>query len=300
MNPRTDPTNRATKRTETGRRVRRIGCVGYLNAKPLIEGLEGLADPVVKLDVPSALLADLETGVVDIALCPVIDYYRSTRPLVTVPVGCIASDGPTQTVRLFSRVPIGSITRVHADIDSHTSVALLRVLFDALHGKSPEFVPFDALHDVTQGKRTPEHEAMLLIGDKVVTNAPSAKTYAYQMDLGEAWKGLTGLPFVFAIWMARRGVDLGELPQTLDRQRQLNAHNTDAIADRHAASHGWAIDNARNYLGRVLGYAVGPAHLQAIELFAEKASHLGLIETTKPLELYRTEAGANSEGGDGA
>jgi chorismate dehydratase len=299
MNPRTSPPDKTAPPDRTGRRVKRIGCVGYLNAKPLIEGLEGLADPAVRLDVPSALLADLETGEVDIALCPVIDYYRSSEPLVAVPVGCIASDGPTQTVRLFSRVPIGSITRVHADTDSHTSVALLRVLFDALHGKSPQVVPFDALHDVTQGKRTPEHEAMLLIGDKVVTNAPPAETYAYQMDLGEAWKKLTGLPFVFAIWMARRGVDLGDLPRTLDRQRQLNAQNTDAIADRHALSHGWAIDNARNYLGRVLSYAVGPAQLRAIELFAEKAAQLGLIEKTKPLDLYLPEAGATSGAGGG-
>ena len=300
MNPRRNPSGQTAPPDRTGRRVRRIGCVGYLNAKPLIEGLEGLADPAVRLDVPSALLTDLETGEVDIALCPVIDYYRSVEPLVMVPVGCIASDGPTQTVRLFSRVPIGSITRVHADVDSHTSVALLCVLFDALHGKALDVVPFDALHDVTRGKRTPEHEAMLLIGDKVVTNAPPAETYAYQMDLGEAWKGLTGLPFVFAIWMAKRGVGLGDLPQTLDRQRQLNAQNTDAIADRHAQSHGWAIDNARNYLGRVLSYAVGPAHLQAIELFAEKAAQLGLIETTKPLDLYLPGAGPSSGDGRGA
>lgn len=296
MNPRTGPTSRTTQPDKTGRRVQRIGCVGYLNAKPLIEGLEGLADPAVRLDVPSALLAGLETGEVDIALCPVIDYYRSSEPLVAVPVGCIASDGPTQTVRLFSRVPIDAITHVHADIDSHTSVALLRVLFDALHSKTSEVVPFDALHDVTQGKRTPEHEAMLLIGDKVVTNAPPAETYAYQMDLGEAWKGLTGLPFVFAIWMARQGVDLGELPRVLDQQRQRNAQNTDAIADRHAASHGWEIDNARNYLGRVLSYAVGPAHVQAIELFADKAARLGLIETTKPLDLYPPTPGAPGAG----
>ncbi|MEZ6193513.1 MAG: MqnA/MqnD/SBP family protein [Phycisphaerales bacterium] len=114
-----------------------------------------------------------------------IDYHRSGEPLVAVPVGCIASDGPTQTVRLFSRVPIGSNTRVHADTDSHTSVALLRVLFDALQRRRGRAL--DALHDVTQGSCTPEHEAMLLIGDKVVTNAAGQKRMR-QMDSGEAWK----------------------------------------------------------------------------------------------------------------
>lgn len=287
--PHPPATGPADART-AGRLVRRIGCVGYLNAKPLIEGLEGLADPAVRLDVPSALLTDLERGEVDIALCPVIDYYRSSEPLVIVPVGCIASDGPTQTVRLFSRAPIASITRVHADADSHTSVALLRVLFDAMHGQAPQVVPFDALHGVANGRRTPRHEAMLLIGDKVVTNAPSGEHYPHQLDLGEAWKGLTGLPFVFAVWMARRGVDLGGLPETLDLQRERNAKRTDAIAERHAASHGWEIANARNYLGRVLSYAVGPAHLRAIERFARMAAHLGLIEQAGPLEVYRPGA----------
>jgi chorismate dehydratase len=285
-----NPAARAGDPVASGRRVQRIGCVGFLNAKPLIEGLEGLADPVVRLDVPSALLADLERGEVDIALCPVIDYFRSHVPLVVVPVGCITSDGPTQTVRLFSRIPIGSITRVHADTDSHTSVALLRVLFDALQNRSLDVVPFDALHEVTRGRRTPEHEAMLLIGDKVVTNAPPQETYPHQMDLGEAWKKLTGLPFVFAVWMARRGVDLNGLAEVLDRQRLLNAPRTDAIADRHAAGHGWEIDDARNYLGRVLNYAVGPLHLQAIERFAQMAARLGLIEHAGPLELYAPRA----------
>ncbi len=272
--------------TTTGKRVQRIGCVGYLNAKPLVEGLEGLADPVVRLDVPSALMSDLERGEVDIALCPVIDYYRSAEPLVVVPVGCIASDGPTKTVRLFSRVPIDSITRVHADTDSHTSVALLRVLLDEVHGIQPEIVPFDALLDTAEGRRTPPQETMLLIGDKVVTNAPAEVDYPYQLDLGEAWKELTGLPFVFAVWMASRDRDLGGLPETLNKQREHNAAQTDAIADAHAVSHGWDVAYAREYLGRVLSYAVGPEQLKAIERFAEKAARLGLIDKTRPLRMY--------------
>jgi chorismate dehydratase len=275
-----------SKPTATDRRVQRIGCVGYLNAKPLIEGLEGLDDPVVRLDVPSALLSDLERGEVDIALCPVIDYYRSSEPLVIVPVGCIASDGPTKTVRLFSRVPIKTITHIHADTDSHTSVALLRVLMDELHGAHHEIMPFDALHDTTGENRTPPHEAMLLIGDKVVTNAPPEADYPYQLDLGEAWKGLTGLPFVFAVWMARLGSDLCGLPDKLNSQREHNAAQTDAIADKHAASHGWELAHARDYLGRVLSYAVGPDEVRAIEQFALKAARLGLIDDAYPLRMY--------------
>ncbi len=267
--------------------VKRIGCVGYLNAKPLIEGLEPGPDPVVRLDVPSALLADLSRGEVDIALCPVIDYYLSDQPLVVVPVGCIASAGPTLTVRLFSRVPIPSISQVHADSDSHTSVALLRVLLDELHRLRPEVVPFDARDRGAQDSAVESPQAMLLIGDKVVHDAPSHDDYPYQMDLGEGWRDLTGLPFVFAVWMAKRDTELGGLPDVLDRQRQLNAQHIDAIADRHAKRHGWEISAARQYLGQVLSYRVGPEHLQAIERFAGYANGLGLIKTRRPLELWR-------------
>lgn len=267
--------------------VRRIGCVGYLNAKPLIEGLEAGPDPSVRLDVPSKLLGDLVRGEVDIALCPVIDYYRCDTPLVIVPVGCIACDGPTLTVRLFSRVPIPAITQVHADRDSHTSVALLTVLLEKHHGIRPAVVPFDAHRASNQAPPIAPPQAMLLIGDKVVNDAPSAQTYPHQMDLGESWKQLTGLPFVFAVWMARRDRELGDLPGVLDRQRERNAARTDAIADRHAKPHGWSSELARKYLRQVLSYRVGDKHLQAIERFAGYARELGLIEHARPLDLWR-------------
>jgi chorismate dehydratase len=286
------PTKQSERPATAGKQIHRIGCVGYLNAKPLIEGLEGLATPeapVVRLDVPSALVADLERGEVDIALCPVIDYYRSKQSLVIVPVGCIASDGPTQTVRLFSQTPIESIKRVHADTDSHTSVALLRVLLDEMYRLRPEVLKFDARGGNGDGSAD-SPETMLLIGDKVVNDAPSAQAYPYQLDLGEAWKQLTGLPFVFAVWMAHRDTRLGDLPQVLDRQRQVNAKQIEAIADRHAVSHGWKIEQARNYLGGVLSYGVGAEHLEAIERFARYAEGLGLIENAQPLELWRADA----------
>ena len=285
MPPTTDKATSEPRTTLDATRVMQIGCVAYLNSKPLIEGLEGLADPVVRLEVPSALLDGLEKGEVDIALCPVIDYFRSTQSLVIVPVGCIASDGPTHTVRLFSRTPVESIRQVHADTDSHTSVALLRVALNRLHGIDPAIVPFDARQEISVESESPE--AMLLIGDKVVNNAPSAETYPYELDLGEAWKGLTGLPFVFAVWMAKRQTDLGDLPAQLDELREKNAKQINAIADRHAPLHGWDNEQARAYLGKILSYRVGDEHLQAIARFAEYATELGLTAGARPIELWR-------------
>ncbi|NJL30981.1 MAG: hypothetical protein HC898_04780 [Phycisphaerales bacterium] len=82
-----------------------VGCVSFLNAKPLIDGLVLQPHQHLQLDVPSALLAGLESGQTDIALCPVIDFQRSKVPLVVVPVGGIGCDGPTLTVRLLVRYP---------------------------------------------------------------------------------------------------------------------------------------------------------------------------------------------------
>lgn len=257
-----------------------VGCVSFLNATPLIEGLAERSGDRVVLDVPSRLLQRLDAGTVDVALCPVIDYFRSRSPLALIPVGGISCAGPTLTVRLFSRVPPEQIQRVHADVDSHTSVALLRVLLARDHGVRPEVVPYDR-H--APGGGNPE--TCMLIGDKVVT-APPDDPMPHQIDLGERWHAMTGLPFVFAIWMCRRQTDLGELPRRLVETRRHNVAQTDAIAQRHAPRHGWPVALAQRYLGTLLHFTVTEAHLRAIELFADMAAQEGLIAERRPLYLH--------------
>jgi len=181
----------------------RLGCVSYLNAKPLIDGLESTG-AAVRYDVPGRLLAMLEAGEVDIALCPIIDYFRARAPLRLVPAGGIGCAGPTLTVRLFSRVPIGEVSAVHGDSDSHTSIALLRVLMAERFGQAVRIIPYHANQpggatsdappaaeaeaanarttDATDSPDSPE--AVLLIGDKVVTAAPDARRYPFTLDLG--------------------------------------------------------------------------------------------------------------------
>jgi len=240
----------------------------------------------VRYDVPARLLADLEAGEVDIALCPVIDYHRAARLLSIVPAGGIGCDGPTLTVRLFSRVPIERITTVHADSDSHTSVALMRVVLAELHGLHPSLVSFHAREHVAEHRITETPETMLLIGDKVVTDSPLAVTYPYQLDLGEAWHELTGLPFVFAVWMAERGAALGDVPERLASIRQSNARRIEVLVDRHAARHGWPRELAGEYLGRILRYDVGARELEAIQRFGELAAKHGLIQEARPLCVW--------------
>jgi len=264
-----------------------IGCVSYLNAKPLTEGLEHSSLAAVRFDVPSRLRAMLETGQVDLALCPVIDHYRGRLGLEIVPAGGIGCLGPTLTVRLYSRVPFESIQRVHADQDSHTSVALLCVILARRYHTTPQVTPFTPPKDGWAGSHDQSHtpEAVLLIGDKVVTNHPPRSLYPHQLDLGEAWYNLTGLPFVFAVWMARPGTPLGDMPDTLREVRTRNAHRTDQIAQCYAAKHGWPVDLARQYLGHYMKYEIEKPQLQAIERFAAMAHGLGLISHAHPLRV---------------
>lgn len=248
--------------------------MSYLNAKPLIHGLEqGPVD--LQLDVPSALIGRLTRGDVDLGLCSIVDYFRHAEAIELVPVGGIGCAGPTLTVRLFSRVPIEAITTVHADTDSHTSVLLLRVLLHDLYQLSPEMIHYD-----TRTTETAEQfpEAVLLIGDKVVTDAPPATVYPYQLDLGGAWHDLTGKPFVFATWMKRKGTPLGELPALLEQQLATNLNQLDQIVQTYAAPHGWPSDLASEYLGNILRFTVGTDELDAIEMFSRRLRELDLIE----------------------
>jgi chorismate dehydratase len=252
----------------------RLGSVSFLNAKPLIYGLENHDDLELTLDVPSRLLGGMESGRFDVALLPVIDYQRlpGLRLLTAGGIGC---DGPTMTVRIFSRVPIDEMRTLACDTDSHTSVALARIVLAEHFGVRPAFVPL--------GERPQDDgEARLLIGDKVVCDEPAG--FPHQIDLGEAWKALTGLPFVFAAWMARAGVELGDLANTLDRARREGVRNVDQIVRQHAVPGGWPPDIARHYLTQYLRFEIGPAQVGAIREFLARAARHGII-SSPPREL---------------
>ena len=224
------------------------------------------------LDVPARLVDLLTTGSADVALLPVIDYQR-VEGLVAVPAGGIGSDGPTLTVRIFSKVPAGEIRVLACDPDSHTSVALARVLLGERFGRRPEFV--------APGR---DCDAKLLIGDKVV--CADAGDWAYQIDLGEEWKKLTGLPFVFAVWTARAGVDLGDLPRRLGVARQEGLANVGRIIARDARPRGWPVAVAHEYLTRYLKYDVGERELESIRRFHALAAKWDVVGRARPLSVY--------------
>ncbi|MEL6330842.1 MAG: menaquinone biosynthesis protein [Planctomycetota bacterium] len=262
----------------------RIATVAYLNTLPLIEGLDETAGITLERVVPSRVVDRLTEGGDDIGLVSAIDLCRAG--LVPLPVGMIGCEGPTMTVRLFSRVPLAEVEVLHADTDSHTSVALAQVLLDRLHGARPEVRDFDPRERAAEGAATagdPEEswpESVLLIGDKVVVGSPPAVRYPHQLDLGEAWHGLTALPFVYAIWACVAGREDDEAVRSaavlLDRQRRRNAMRIDWIVSQRAPRMGWPGDLARQYVGDLLRYEVGPREREGLEAFLGMAHDLGL------------------------
>lgn len=260
-----------------------VATVSYLNARPLIEGVERETDVELVRRVPSRLLDTLESGAASVALCPVIDFQKSTAALEIVLCGAIGCDGPALTVKVFSSRPVDEIREIAVDGDSHTSAALLQIVMHAITGRPP------LLYALPSTASEPPPQALLLIGDKVVNAEPDRTRYPYELDLGDAWRELTGKPFVFAVWMTRVGADLGDLPDRLDRIRLANRHRLTEIATLHAGATGWPTDLAVRYLSRNLRYDLESPELEGIEEFWRRCHELEIIEELRPMRFYGSE-----------
>lgn len=263
----------------------RLACVRYLNTVPMIEGLEKDSGIELAPVVPSKISGLVSSGDCHAGLVSMIDAVRSPVPLAIIPVGMIGCDGPTLTVRLFSRVPLDRVTRIHADTDSHTSVVLCRLLIARLTGSLPEVVAFDARERVSipsaAGDGSEWPDSLLMIGDKVVTDSPPAVRYPHQLDLGEAWKAWTGLPFMYAAWMCREA-DAAQpwvqrVATILDRQLRHNLTRLDWIIANRAAAFRWPPDLARKYLVDLLRFTVDDRALQGASRFLDEAAAAGLV-----------------------
>lgn len=250
----------------------RIACVRYLNTAPLVDGLELLSSLELLPKVPAEIAPSVLDHQADLGLASVVD--AALPGLTILPVGMIGCDGPTLTVRVFSAVPPERITRLHADTESHTSVILARLLLAKRFGASVTIVPHLAGADDAP-------EALLLIGDKVVTNPPSKQRYPHEIDLGEAWKQWTGLPFVYAAWMCRDGEESAPRVQLgaalLDRQRRHNATRLEWIVQKRAPSAHWPVDLARTYLTALLRYDFDGRARAGLERFAAEGAELGML-----------------------
>lgn len=186
---------------------------------------------------------------------------------------CIACHGQVRSVRLFSRVPADKIRTLAVDEGSRTSAALTRILLKEQFGVEPEIssLPIGAGVDDTPA------DAVLLIGDRGI--ATNHGWFEFVWDLGEHWKQWTGLPFVFAMWIARPGVDLQGLDELFSLARDEGVKRIPEIARLEAAD-GWISEQeCLSYLSDHLHFYLGPQELHGLELFYEKAKNHGFVPT---------------------
>jgi chorismate dehydratase len=235
------------------------------------------------MDVPSRLADRLAADELEVALIPSVEYLRGTsREYEIIPGFAIAARGPVRSVKLFSRVPWRQVKRLALDAGSRTSQALARVWLDAQHGVQPRHV-----EELPLGVSALEStaDAVLVIGDRAM-RVPLEPFHA-AIDLAEAWFAMTGLPFVFALWVARRGVELGNLVHALEQSRALGLAHATELARQHGPALGLDLATCYDYLTRDLSYDLGEPELAGLNRFAEMAARLGLAPEGVSLVFHR-------------
>lgn len=232
----------------------------YLNAKPLLEGLSEETGPI-RLETPAVLARLLRDGEVDVALAPIVAAFETPAPTI-VDAGAIATHGAVGSVLLFSKTPPAEARVVALDESSRTSVALTRVLFRFRWNASPRFVPRPPDPDLT----SLDADAALLIGDPALVATWRGPP---PIDLGHEWREWTGLPFVFAAWLARTPEIAREAEAPLRRAAARGRERLTQIAAAGAAELGLSPAAAEQYLRERLSFELGERERAAIERFRE-------------------------------
>jgi chorismate dehydratase len=258
----------------------RIGAVTYLNTKPLIYRLESLAPQAeLVLDYPSRLADRLARGELDVALIPMIEYLRAGNYRL-IPNIAIASQGPVLSVTLFSRGPWPEIRRVALDEGSRTSAALAQILLRKKYGVAPALCPLP----LDRGAEEADADAVLLIGDRAMHACLPGFRHAF--DLGQEWHDWTGLPFVYAAWAVRPGVDLGPVLEALYEAKRLGIENVGEIAAHEAPHLQLDAGFCRRYLANIIRFDLGPRELAGLHHYYMLASELGLAPLGSRVRLY--------------
>jgi chorismate dehydratase len=231
----------------------RVGSVPYLNAVPLTRGLE---DEVI-LATPSKLAGMLQRDELDAALVSVVEVLFHDRYDVLDGIA-IASLGEVQSVLLAHRKPLAEATEIFCDTASLTSVELLRVLL-AERGLKPELKPFSR----SDSAELPDFA--LLIGDPALDLFRSPGEHQI-MDLGAAWYELTRLPFVYAVWALRRGVQNSVLRQQLRSARDFGLDTLDSIIRNRTE---YDQDFRQDYLSWHIHFHLGTDEKRGLAKFIE-------------------------------
>lgn len=237
------------------------GSVPYVNARPLVSYFEHLGDssPVKLLyTVPSQLPALLDSGTCHVAMASSFEALRTPGRKIA-DAGCVGTIGEVQSVRLFSKVPFGSIRTLALDASSLTSVHLGQILLSERYGVSPETI--DMQPDLRTMLET--NDACLIIGDKGMLADGSGLQV---MDLGLEWRELTGLPFVWAAWIGSEGLT-EELSSHLARAQEWGEKHMDEVVGKTQVQVRWPGDSCRDYLTRIMSYRLTDEHLAGLQAF---------------------------------
>ena len=260
----------------------RLGRIGYINCFPVYGAIDrGVVRVPAGLvtGTPGELNDLLVAGELDLSVISAVEFARNAGALRLLPGIGITSDGPVRSVVLFSKVPVDTLDgrTVLLTASSRTGAALLELLCRDVWRVRPHFAQARAeASDLDALGRLP-HDAVLVIGDAALLLA-ARHAYPHRVDLGEAWKRWTGLPFVFAVWAARRAVDRAaadRVHEALLQSLDWGLAHLDALAAEAQRVSGVPADACREYFAG-LDYAFTERHLAGLATFFRKLAAHGL------------------------
>jgi chorismate dehydratase len=262
----------------------RLGAVGYLNARPLVYGLDRSPLFALRFDVPSQCATLLHEGAIDVGLIPSIEYLRAPASgrgegYRIVPGVAIASRGPVSSVALYVRKPLADVRSIAMDTSSRTSVALVNILCQRAFGIRPRLEPERPdLHAMLT-----RSDAALLIGDKALF---SEHERVEKIDLGEAWTTMTGLPFVYAFWAGRPDSMTSAHVKSLQEARDAGVARPEELARLHVPDSPQGQAMAARYLRDNIKYGLGADERAGLELFFRYAAEERLVESVQELLFF--------------
>jgi chorismate dehydratase len=269
----------------------RLGAVGYLNARPLVYGLERVPGFEIRYDIPAECARLLHAHETDVGLIPSIEYLRGPAPYAIVPGAGVTSNGPVASVAIFTRREPRDIRTIAMDSSSRTSVALAAILLRREFGISAEPVSMAPDLDDMLGRA----DAALIIGDVALfldhttvrlTPDTTGAAPIRKIDLGELWTASTGLPFVYAVWTGwPDAVTAGDIAALMHARDEGVAH-ADAVARAYYPDDPERQAVAARYLRDNIRYRVGDEELEGLRTFFRYAAELNLATFDGRLRFF--------------
>lgn len=247
-----------------------VGCVKYLNARPLIRGWPGN----VEFDHPSALCQRLAKSQLDVALVSSFEFLRNPIYRIVDDVS-ISSDGPVYSVVVAYRGEFPEIEEIELDPASQTAVNLLRCLLAEL-GLTPRLTS-------RTSESTESPRARLIIGDQAIRFRQNHSGEFQFWDLGEQWKKFMGLPFVYALWLIRPEVpDANSIAQCLRELRDKNLADiqvvvSEAVSDAADKKQEITPQFLDRYYNDHLRFGFGTLEKAGLQTFADLCSKHGVL-----------------------